>query len=128
MIERRGRDAPQSCTALPSVGQRQQGRAEEDNLVGLRRDSNHGRDIPCHGSAFRASFVSIREGRVIRHITSARSQATWPFQDALVDRRKSVRSRRDRLDKADAVVEADVEGFRGGEVEEGGATVPGVSQ
>lgn len=34
-----------------------------------------GRDIPCHGSGFRASFVSIRECRVIRHITSARPQS-----------------------------------------------------
>lgn len=49
---------------------------EEDSIVVFGHGGNQGRDIPCHGSGFRASFVSIREGRVIRHITSARPQAT----------------------------------------------------
>lgn len=89
--------------------------AEDDRLAVLGFGSRRGRDIPCHGSGFRASFVSIREGRVIRHITSAKPQATQLFRDALVGRMRSVGSRRVCLKNGDTAVEAAVEVFRGRE-------------
>lgn len=70
-----------------SGAQAEANRAATENGTGVQgRCGDEGRYVPCHGSGFRASFVSIREGRVVRHITGARPQATWLFQEALVDR------------------------------------------